>query len=299
MAGKATSAQRTRVRELVAADLAARLELGDLLLQVAPWPEENGRDAGDGADDDLNQFAAEAGLSAAQAHRYRKIARAIHDYRKELAHTGVSVTYAAISAAVLRSGGSTELLLDVCRQAAAEGRTHISASDVEQARRAVVRAQAEERRLARANERTEQARREQGERHAALMPYRDGIAALVATRVDEGADPDTAETEVVRDLAERVGADGGNPADLLQLGSEIVDRRADVVKAVRKRAGEVNAVTRRLANTETLLRRLADDTTLDRGSEEAVERWLTTLDRIITHSVDLVERLKDSSRAAQ
>jgi hypothetical protein len=211
----------------------------------------------------------------------------------------VSVTYAAISAAVLRSGGSTELLLDVCRQAAAEGRTHISASDVEQARRAVVRAQAEERRLARANERAEQARREQGERHAALTPYRDGIAALVATRVDEGADPDTAETEVVRDLAERVGADDGNPADLLQLGSEIVDRRADVVKAVRKRAGEVNAVTRRLGNTETLLRRLADDTTLDRGSEEAVERWLTTLDRIITHSVDLVERLKDSNRAAQ
>lgn len=296
MAGQATSAQRTHARELVATDLAARLELGDLLLQVAPWPEDEG---GDGGDDDLNQFAAEAGLSAAQARRYRKIAWAIHDYREELAHTGVSVTYAAVSAAVLRSGGSPELLLDVCRQAAAEGRTCVSAADVEQARRAVVRAQAEERRLARANERAEQARREQDERHAALAPYRDGIAALVATRVDEGADLETAETEMVRDLAERVVADGGNPADLLQLGSEIVNRRADVVKAVRKRAGEVNAVTRRLGNTETLLRRLADDRTLDRGSDEAVERWLTTLDRIITHSVDLVERLRDSNRAAQ
>lgn len=299
MAGQAASARRARARELVAADLAARLELGDLLLHVASWPKDQGEDAGNFTDDDLKQFAAEVGLTVAQARRYCKIAWAIRDYRDELARTGVSVSYAAISAAVLRSGGSPKLLLDVCRQAAAEGRANVSATDVEQVRRAVVRAQAKEQRLSRANERAEQARQDKSERHAALAPYRDGIAALVTSRVDGGTDPDVAETDVVRDLAERVVADGGNPADLLQLGSEIIDRRADVVKAVRKRAGDVNAVTRRLGNTETLLRRLADDRTLDRGSDETVERWLTTLDRIITLSVDLVERLGDSNRAAQ
>ena len=299
MAAPATSTLQSRARELVAVDLAARLELGELLLQIAPLGEDGSQGTRGDTDRDLDRVAAEVGLSAAQAKRYRQVTWAVRNHRQQLVHTGVAVSYAAVCAAVRRPGGSADLLLDVCRRGAADGRWRVSATDVEQARRAVMKAQAEERRLARATERAEQARLEQSERHAALAPYRDGIAALVSAKVDQGSDVEAAEIDVVRELAERVVSDGGNPADLLHLGSEIVDRRADMVRAVRKRAGELNATTRRLDNTEGMLRRLAGDHALDANPDEAVERWLATLDRIIIHSVDLAERLRDSNRAAQ
>ncbi len=296
MAAAAGSPQ-SRARELVAADLAARLELGELLLELAPLDDVT-RTRGDGGRD-LDRIAAEVGLSTAQAKRYRRVAWAVRNHRQQLVRTGVEVSYAAVCAAVLRPGGSVDLLLEVCRQAAAEGRNRVSATDVDQARRTVMKAQMEQRRQARANERAEQARIEEIERYSALAPYRDGIVALVTAKVDQGLSVDAAETDVVRELAERVVADGGNPVDLLRLGSEIVDRRADVVRAVRKRASELTATTRRLDNAENMLRRLADNHALDASPDEVIERWLATLDRIIVHAVDLAERLRDSHRAAQ
>jgi len=301
MAAQPSFPQVSRIRELVAEDFAARLEIGDLLLALAPWPDEGDEATRAVADQALTEFAAQAGLSTAQARRYRTVAWKIRPYRRQLAETGVGMSYAAVCAALLRSSGSGELLLDVCRWAAAAGRPRVTVTDVETARRTAARAQMEVRRRSRTSERAEQ---ERDERRAALAPYRDGIETLVAARLaDDPAGPASgdrhaAECAVVRELAERIVEQGGNPADLLELGSAIVDRHADVVKAGRKRAGELNAVNRRLNSAEAMLQRLAGDTALRTGSQQD-EQWLATLDRIITHSVDLAERLRDRDDAPQ
>jgi hypothetical protein len=309
MAGQSPSPQLSRVRELVADDFAARLEIGELLLEAVPWPADGDDAARAAADRAVAALAAEAGLSTAQARRYRTVARKIKPYRSRLAETGVAISYAAASAALLRSSGSAELLLAVCRETAASGRSRVTTTDVETARRTAARAQMEERRRARTTERAQRAEQERDERRAALAPYQEGIDALVTARLsdvpDEQAtagtadDRDAAESTVVRELAERIVDQGGNPSDLLELGSEVIDRQAHVVKAVRKSAGERNAVNRKLNSAETMLQRLAGDTGLRAGSEQALEQWLASLDRIITHAVDLAERLKDRDDGAQ
>src|SRR5690606_9055054 len=250
-----------RIRELVADDFATRLAIGDLLLEAAPWPADGDDAASVAADRAIAEVAAAAGLSTAQARRYRTVAWKLKPHLRELADTGVTISYAAASAALLRSAGSARLLLAVCREAAAAGRSWVTATDVETARRAAARAQMDERRRARTTERARRAERERDERRAALAPYRDGIDALVATRLADApaADRDTAEAAVARELAERIVEQGGNPTDLLELGSAVIDRQADVVKAVRKRAGERSAVNRKLASAENVLHRLAGD----------------------------------------
>jgi len=104
---------------------------------------------------------------------------------------------------------------------------------------------------------------------------------------------------VVREIAERVADEGGNPADLLQLGSAVIDRHADVVKAVRRRATELRSAANRLATAERTLRRLLDSDVLESGSGATAEQWLASLDQIITHSVELVERLRERANGAQ
>jgi hypothetical protein len=291
--------QVARGRELVQADRDARLELGNLLLDVAPWTEaddDSGPSAGDRL---LAEFAPAIGLSPPQARRYRKVAGRLRRYGRDVfAEIGVTVSYSAVSAALLRSGGSVELLLDLCRAAAAAGRSEVTVTDVEAARRAVVKATAGERRLRRASERADRTRREQQQRHRALAPYRDGIAALVAARIAAGTEPGDAEAAVVTELAEQVVRAGGNPADLLELGSEVIVRHADLVTAARRRAAELRSVTNRLGSAEHALRRLADQAA-GTGSDEIVQQWLATLDRIITHAVDLAERLRERADAAQ
>lgn len=303
MAGHSPSAPLSRARQLVADDFAARIELGDLLLEAVPWPDDGDDDGRTAINQAVAEFAAQVGLSAAQARRYRTVAWKIRAYLPQLADTGVAISYAAACAALLRSSGSGELLLDVCRRAAADGRARITVTDVEEARRSAARTQMDERRRARTSERAAQAERERTDRRAALAPYRDGIDRLVAARLANArsgrADRGGAEEAVVRELAERIVSQGGNPGDLLELGSDVIDRHAGVVHAVRKRAGELSAVNRKLTSAEGMLRRLSDDTTLRAGSDAAVDRWLATLDRIITHSVELAERLRDRDDAAQ
>lgn len=294
MAERPSFHQLSRVRELVAHDFDARLEIGELLLEATPSPVDG-------------DVAANAGLSTAQAQRYRTVASKIKPYRRQLAATGVAISFAAASAALLRPSGSGELLLDVCREAAASGRGIVTVTDVETARRAVARAQLEERRRARTTERAQRAERERDEKRAALAPYRDGIDALVAARLAAPSDDDrtaaadrgAVESAVVRELAERIADRGGNPSSLLDLGSQVIDRQADVVKTVRKRAGERTAVKRKLNSAATMLQRLAGDPRLRAGSEQAVEQWLASLDEIITHAVDLAERLRDRDDGAQ
>lgn len=291
--------QVARGRELVRADRETRLELGDLLLDVAPVATRDS-DGRSGGDDGLGAFASAIGLSVAQARRYRKVAAGLREAgRESLAETGVAVGYAAISAALLRSGGSAELLLDLCRTAAAEGRDLVTATEVESARRAVIKAAATERRLKRASEQAERNRLERQERRVALAPYRDGIEVLVAARVAEGAEREAAEAAVVSEIAERMIGDGGNPAELLELDSEIITRHADLIKAARRRAGELRSITRSLQTAQNSLERLAGDHTIDTGSDQVVQEWRATLDRIITDSVDLAERLRRPGDAAQ
>lgn len=288
-----------RGRELVSGDCETRLELGDLLLEVVPWSHTDDAPRHSGTDHLIDEFAAQVGLSAFQARRYRKVARAAHQFRAETpAESGVSISYAAISEAVLRSGGSAELLVDVYRQAAAAGRPQVSVQDVAAARRAAVKGQSDERRLKRANERAERALREKHQRHAGLAAYRTGVERLVTARAAEGADRGDAELAVVSEIAERIVNEGGNPTDLLEIDSDVIDRHVDVVKAVRRRAGKVSSVTRRLQTAESGLRRVADDVVQDPGSDEIVEEWLAALDQIITHAVDLAERLRERHGAA-
>lgn len=182
--------------------------------------------------------------------------------------------------------------------AAAAGRSEVTVADVEAARRAVVKATATERRLRRASEQADRTRLEQQQRLRALAPYREGIAALVAARIAAGAEPGAAEAAVVTEISEQVVRAGGNPADLLELGSEVVSRHADLVTAARRRAGELRSVTNRLSSAEHALRRLTDQAA-GAGSEEIVQQWLASLDRIITHAVDLAERLRERADAAQ
>jgi hypothetical protein len=291
--------QVARGRDLVRADREARLELGELLLDAAPWTAADDRPGAAAGDPRIAAFAVAIGLSAPQARRYRKVAWLLRrDGRDVFAESGVTVSYAALSAALLRSGGSVELLLDVCRVAAADGRAEVSVADVEAARRAVVKAAATERRLRRASEQADRTRREQQERHRALAPYRDGIESLVAARVADGAEPGAAEAAVVTDLTEQVVRAGGNPADLLELGSEVIDRHADLVTAARRGAAELRSVTNQLSSAEHALRRLTDQAART-GSDEIVQQWLAALDRIITHAVDLAERLRERTDAAQ
>lgn len=290
-----SSANRvSRARELVAADREARLELGDLLLEVVPWSQadEEGRNPGD--PHPIDAFAARAGLSAHQARRYRSVAWATRMCRSEIsAESGVTVSYAAISEAVLRSGGSAELLVDVCRQAAAAGRAQVSVQDVAAERRAAVKARAAKRRLEKANEQEDRARLQRRQRHAALAPYRAGVEMLVAARVADGYDRDEAEPAVVTEIAQRIVNEGGNPIDLLELGSDVVDRHVDAVKAVRHRASRLGAVTRRLGTVDRGLQRVADDLAQPSGSDEIVDDWLAALDQIIAQAVDLAERLRE------
>jgi hypothetical protein len=291
--------QVARGRDLVRADREARLELGELLLDAAPWTAADDRPGAAAGDPRIAAFAVAIGLSAPQARRYRKVAWLLRrDGRDVFAESGVTVSYAALSAALLRSGGSVELLLDVCRVAAADGRAEVSVADVEAARRAVVKAAATERRLRRASEQADRTRREQQERHRALAPYRDGIESLVAARVADGAEPGAAEAAVVTDITEQVVRAGGNPADLLELGSEVIDRHADLVTAARRGAAELRSVTNQLSSAEHALRRLTDQAART-GSDEIVQQWLAALDRIITHAVDLAERLRERTDAAQ
>lgn len=295
-----SAGQLARGRELVSADREARLELGDLLLDVAPWSTDVAAPGPDTADQAVTTFAAAIGLSAAQARRYRKVAWTVRQYGRDVfAETGVTVSYAALSAAMLRSGGSVELLLDVCRTAAAEGRTQITVADVETARRAVVRAAADERRLQKASEQADRSRSEKQERLQALAPYRAGIERLVAARVADGADASDAEAAVVGEIAERIIGGGGNPGDLLELDSEVVARQVDVIRAARRRAGELRSINRRLGSAENALRQLTDHQALGAGSDQIGEQWLATLDRIITHSVDLAERIRGRADAAE
>lgn len=291
--------QVSLARELVAADRETRLELGDLLLEVVPWSQADEAHRNPGNDHPVDAFAAQAGLSAHQAREYRTVAWATRQYRREIsAESGLTVSYAAISEAVLRSGGSAELLVDVCRRAADAGRTQVSVQDVAAARRAAVKAQADQRRLAKASDQADRARLQKQQRHTALAPYRAGVELLVAARVAEGYDRDEAELAVVTEIAQRIVYEGGNPIDLLELDSDVIDGHVDVVKAVRRRADRLGAVTRRLGTVGRGLQRVADDLVEPSGSDETVEEWLAALDQIITQAVDLAERLRERHGAA-
>ncbi len=291
--------QVSRGRGLVAADRTARLELGELLLEVAPPADADAEPQPD-ADDPLAAFASAIGLSFAQARRYRTVALAVRRARSEApAATPAGVSYAALTAGLTRPGGSAELLADVCRKAAAEGREQVTVDDVEAARRAAVRAEARLRREQQTSDRAERARREERVRDAALAAYRDGIEELVAARVVEGTRRAEAETAVVREAAERIADDGGNPSDLLKLGSSVIDRHAEIVKTVRRRATELRSAANRLGTAERTLRRLLDSDALESGSDVTAERWLATLDQIITHSVELAERLRERGSESQ
>lgn len=248
----------------------------------------------------LSTFASTIGLSSAQARRYRAVALADRRARSDAPGSiRPAVSYAALAAALTRPGGSAELLAEVCRKAAADGREQVTVDDVEAARRAALRAKARSQRERRTSAQAERAQREARERHAALAAYRYGIEALVATRVAAGSRWAEAEVAVVREIAERVADEGGNPADLLQLGSAVIDRHADVVKAVRRRATELRSAANRLATAERTLRRLLDSDVLESGSGATAEQWLASLDQIITHSVELVERLRERGNGAQ
>lgn len=294
-----SAGQLARGRELVSADRDARLELGDLLLDVVPWSADDAAPGPSVADQLMATFAAEIGLSTAQARRYRKVAWGLRQSSREVSsESGVTISYAALCAALLRSGGSVELLLDVCRAAAAEGRTQVTVTEVETARRAVVKAAVDERRQQRASEQADRAQHEKQERLRALSPYRAGIERLVAARVAGGAEPDQAEGDVVGEIAERIIGAGGNPGDLLELNSEVIARQVDVVRAARRRAGELRSITRRLSSAENALQQITDHQALGAGSEVG-EEWLAALDRIITHSVDLAERIRGRADAAE
>lgn len=294
------AAQVDRGRELIETDRRTRLALGDVLVEVSPRENEAEPVRPSEPGEHVARFAAAIGLNAAQARRYRAVSAAFdRRHRDALAATGVAVGYEALSAALLRPGGSAEQLIDLCRDAAREGRTQVTIGDIETARRAVVKKQAHQRRVQRANERAERADREQRDRDQALAAYRDGIEELVAARVREGSDEAHAEAAVVREVAERIANENGNPADLLSLGSEIVDRHAATVKTVRQHAVEIRAATRRLDTAENTLRRLAGSDVLTGEPADHVDQWLATLDRIITNSVELAEQLRERRDGAQ
>lgn len=126
-----TDAQVTRGRQLVQQDAATRVELGDLLLEVAPWRDED-TDVGEV----IAEFANAIGLATSTARQYRQVAAGYdRTLRQQLADLGVAATFSAIRTAVLsrphyNQDADPSTLIAAARVAADDDRDRITEADV-------------------------------------------------------------------------------------------------------------------------------------------------------------------------
>ena len=298
-----TSEQVERGKKLLAVDLQTRLELGDLLLEVAPMPP-NEDHTNTGAFEVIDKFAAAVGLGKEQARQYRRVSGAYSGtFRQAVAETGVSVSYSAVRAAVLSSGGAA-LLLELCQE---PGRVRLTKAAVDDAirKRWVSRLEEDDdyqRRHAEYEQmkakRAAANRQETKLRRQGLQPYVEGVDQLVDVKVNAGMERAEAEIAVVREFSTKVVENGGSPDDLTWLRSPVIGRHSDVIAEAEERAKALGRVERDLHMAEFTLASLIKSWAVD-PSPVVAAKWRTHLDRITTHVMEIAQLLPEGNHAAE
>ena len=205
---KYTNEQVQRGCELVDQARTSQLELGDLLLEIAPWKDDDGEPTGKV----VAAFADEIGLSHETARQYRKVsARYGVPLREKIAGTGVKANYSAIRRAVLghgyhnlRVGDGSVLLVEACQRAAANGRGHVTEADVEAIRDEHLEAQDAARRSEIARQNAKRAAVTRQFKALQLLDTAEHRAALTAY-VDQQRAAGSDIVEVVLELHDEIG----------------------------------------------------------------------------------------------
>jgi hypothetical protein len=283
-----TNEQIARGRALVALDTRARIELGDLLLEVAPWSEHEGGHQRTGTYALIDRFAKEIGLGSSSAHSYRKVAWRYGGTAKEAVEkSGLAISYTAIRNAVMDEEGSA-LLVRLVEAAVAAGKTRITADDVnaeQTARWHMEMAARRERATARRNAEEARLARLQEARDAGLAPWRDALDTLVEQSSDDAA--------TVRDLAIEIFLAGGEPKDLITFGLVKTDDQRKVLDHFIDSAVDLRLVRNALNNAETSLRSLSGaDLSGDTVPGRLREEWRSRADKLATLVMELGERLR-------